>query len=295
MSNLLHGGDNIGERESEKQLLHSKLLWISQQYWHRPELYQILNILSFFCRTGDADRSVPLLERGVLNNMGRTNESTCKRFYSYLCSRMFGELVILAVISPVIAYVPYLFSIHERPIPYQVTAAGDIILDFSLMNPLVPDTVPESSAFILTVILPFVIQCTVALCVNRQTSHIHSILCAYLIAFGSTGLVTESIKRYVGRLRPNTYEYCEFSIETLECGQNSNLNWRVSFPSGHSSVAFCGCTLLTWYLFYTLNIPYNFTVGRRLIVLICISPMLLAFAVAASRIYDNYHFVGDGE
>ena len=96
----------------------------------------------FFCRTGDADRSVPLLERGVLNNMGRTNESTCKRFYSYLCSRMFGELVILAVISPVIAYVPYLFSIHERPIPYQVTAAGDIILDFSLMNPLVPDTVP---------------------------------------------------------------------------------------------------------------------------------------------------------
>ena len=143
MSNLLHRGDNRGERESKKQLFPQK--------WHHPNLYHCLNIL-FCCCTGDPDRSILLLDRGFLHNMETTHDSTCKQFGSYLCSRMFGELVILAVISPVIAYVPYLFSIHERPIPYQVTAAGDIILDFSLMNPLVPDTVPGKEFKTISVI-----------------------------------------------------------------------------------------------------------------------------------------------
>jgi diacylglycerol diphosphate phosphatase/phosphatidate phosphatase len=154
----------------------------------------------------------------------------------------------------------------------------------------------EAQAGIYTVVIPLVVQICVALFVKKNSSHVHYTWCAYAMGLGSTMFITEVLKRYVGRLRPNTYDYCGFDLETLSCTQNDKLNWRTSFPSGHSSVAFCGCTLLTWYLCYAVNLPFTqqHTMRRKLLAFVVLSPMLLAFAVSASRIVDNYHFVGDG-
>jgi len=224
------------------------------------------------------------------NSEGQDGGRRCK---GYCCSKYLIELMGYTLVGLVLAGIPFTFPIHMRPIPYQVTGAGDVILDFSLDNPKVAQTFPEMEAGIYTAVIPCVIQILVGVFAKRKPMHAHYTWCAYSMAFGSTLCITEALKRYVGRLRPNTYDYCGFDTETLECTQLDDLGYRKSFPSGHSSTAFCGCTLLTWYLWYSLNQPFSNTPARKLLAFIALSPMLLAYVIAASRLVDNFHFVGD--
>uniref|UniRef100_A0A7S1BQY2 Phosphatidic acid phosphatase type 2/haloperoxidase domain-containing protein n=2 Tax=Corethron hystrix TaxID=216773 RepID=A0A7S1BQY2_9STRA len=142
-----------------------------------------------------------------------------------------------------------------------------------------------------------------ALFVRGKKIDLHRTWCAHTSALGTTLCVTEVLKRYVGRLRPNTYEYCGFSLELLRCTDTDDdwaksfptgqRNWAKSFPSGHASVSFCGCVLLVWYLRSSANVKYQHTFVWRIWALISLSPLALAIMIAASRVADYYHFVGD--
>jgi len=131
---------------------------------------------------------------------------------------------------------------------------------------------------------------------KRDLFEMHNIFCLYAVALGSTLIITEVMKRYVGRLRPNFYEYCGFQTETLVCtNTEEKQDWRMSFPSGHSSTTFCGCVLLVRYAWSYITITFTDPIKRRCWLMVALSPLLVAYFVAASRVYDNYHFVGDGK
>jgi diacylglycerol diphosphate phosphatase/phosphatidate phosphatase len=148
----------------------------------------------------------------------------------------------------------------------------------------------------IIVFVLFLIQIILGFFMKRDLFEMHNIFCLYAVALGSTLIITEVMKRYVGRLRPNFYEYCGFQTETLVCtNTEEKQDWRMSFPSGHSSTTFCGCVLLVRYAWSYITITFTDPIKRRCWLMVALSPLLVAYFVAASRVYDNYHFVGDGK
>ena len=95
--------------------------------------------------------------------------------------------------------------------------------------------------------------------------------CTLFLAIGLTGFVTDFLKLCCRQPRPNFYEMVMFDEQ----------NAYMSFPSGHSSLAFTAMLLLSLCLQQKfLNAPYCLT----------FSPMLVALLVAWSRVHDGWHF-----
>jgi diacylglycerol diphosphate phosphatase/phosphatidate phosphatase len=154
----------------------------------------------------------------------------------------------------------------------------------------------EDDEVLILVTVIFIVQVIFGFFAKRDPYEIHNIFCLYAVALGSTFIITEVLKRYVGRLRPNFYEYCGFQTSTLECTNTSKKqDWRMSFPSGHSSTVFCTCVLFVRYTWAYVSAKYTDPINRRPWLMLSLSPLLIAYFVAASRVYDNYHFVGDGK
>jgi membrane-associated phospholipid phosphatase len=101
-------------------------------------------------------------------------------------------------------------------------------------------------------------------------------------------------KVLAGRFRPDYLSRCTSLGANGEC-QNPDAHilaeGRKSFPSGHSSAAFFGMAILSLFLAGKLRILH----GRRSFskLIICISPLLLAYWVAISRTLDNRHHFSD--
>lgn len=125
-----------------------------------------------------------------------------------------------------------------------------------------------------------------------------------------TILLTNSVKLYVGYLRPIFYDLCEPDDEYEECSSGNDRQVRLSFPSGHASTAFCGLSLLSFYLERQFGISSLRVLmhhdGRmivlghskpprlaRILSIFSYSPMILAGFIAASRLVDNKHFPAD--
>eukprot|EP00587_Corethron_hystrix_P016772 CAMPEP_0113297968 /NCGR_PEP_ID=MMETSP0010_2-20120614/608_1 /TAXON_ID=216773 ORGANISM="Corethron hystrix, Strain 308" /NCGR_SAMPLE_ID=MMETSP0010_2 /ASSEMBLY_ACC=CAM_ASM_000155 /LENGTH=158 /DNA_ID=CAMNT_0000150943 /DNA_START=61 /DNA_END=534 /DNA_ORIENTATION=- /assembly_acc=CAM_ASM_000155 len=141
-----------------------------------------------------------------------TDEVTVEYGLQQIC-----ELVGWTVFGLSAYFATYMIPTRQPPIPYQITAAGDVILDPALNHPKVNETFPDLALVLLAIVAPLVIQLMFALFVRGKKIDLHRTWCAHTSALGTTLCVTEVLKRYVGRLRPNTYEYCGFSLELLRC------------------------------------------------------------------------------
>lgn len=157
---------------------------------------------------------------------------------------------------------------------------------------------------------------------------LHATICTYAIAIGTTLLFTESVKRYVGYMRPNFYQLCqpEYSStsgntvdeggganEPLVCNDvlsgDTDVERYQSFPSGHASVAYCGLTLLSLYLrrFFgfaqhqkksgavasLVVLPNHLRLRRWFYFVSVLLVQVLAMWIATSRIADQVHFPAD--
>jgi len=133
----------------------------------------------------------------------------------------------------------------------------------------------------------------------------HLSLCVYIVANGLMFFLKKIAKNYVGYYRPHFYDRCGFDMDNKTCeDEKGTEEARKSFPSGHSSTSFCCTTILTLYLLRLFAVgglchsrnhkqkPFHLAI-RRAISVLCLSPMLLAFFVASSRIVDNYHHPAD--
>ena len=142
--------------------------------------------------------------------------------------------------------------------------------------------------------------------------NIHKTFCVYALAIGLTVLITNWIKLYCGYLRPVFYDLCEPNNNYQECTNPKSKDARLSFPSGHSSLSFCGLSLLSFYLERRFGISslrvWKVEPSTGLIVMalkspkeglfrirsvVSYAPMLLAIFIASSRVHDNKHFPAD--
>jgi diacylglycerol diphosphate phosphatase / phosphatidate phosphatase len=139
----------------------------------------------------------------------------------------------------------------------------------------------------------------------------HKTACVYATAVGLTNILTNAIKLYVGYLRPIFYDVCEPDDAYQYCTSGEDNAARVSFPSGHSSLAFCGLGLFAFYLEHRFGLSklhewrLDAVSGQwwwaqtrparleRIFSILSFTPFLLACFIAASRIVDNKHFPAD--
>jgi len=237
-----------------------------------------------------------------MNIKDTTEKSLCQKMKEYESSIQMVEVISCIALGLILAYVPtVIVPINQRPIPYQMTNQGDVLLDLTKYQEYVDDTVPTILNILICFIMPAFLQLTLSFWCG-EPNDIHLTICVYAIANGLTKAITNIFKNYVGYLRPNFYNRCKFDADTLLCNdEEEEQNARKSFPSGHSSLAFCGMTLLTLYLLHIFGVggvhdnasSQKQRVGKRFLSLLCLLPMMVSFFVAASRVHDNYHHPAD--
>jgi membrane-associated phospholipid phosphatase len=123
------------------------------------------------------------------------------------------------------------------------------------------------------------------------------LLTSFFISCATNILLTDSLKRYVGRLRPNFYSICDFNDETHVCDadEHRESEGRMSFPSGHSSITSNGMTFLILYILYTFpaRLTYPRYINNIIIYFSILLPLCITFWVATSRLHDNWHHPSD--
>mmetsp|Transcript_21177 Transcript_21177/g.58921 ORF Transcript_21177/g.58921 Transcript_21177/m.58921 type:complete len:198 (-) Transcript_21177:1142-1735(-) len=149
--------------------------------------------------------------------------------------------------------------------------------------------------------------------VSKWTGEMHEALCSFQTGVGTTLMMTDIIKLYVGYLRPVFLDFCQPNGSFTRCTDPEEADEaRKSFPSGHSSLTVSGLLLLCLFLdrkFGVSQIQSWRTKGasdntvhmvytsepsaRRIITVLCYTPMLVAMFVATSRLVDNKHFPAD--
>lgn len=285
--------------------------------------------------SSSSSRSSPIQ---ILQSNENMTSALLRDFIASLLCFLFGTH------GPTTIVLPYLFNSTNdagisiptmRRIPYQITKAGDVLLDLSLANDYIAKedaTFPSSKLMFISLWMPLLIFiCLGLFCPptaitprggggggsisnnNRNKSNrtninsvanIHATTCTLLTAIGISEFITQLLKYYAGRLRPNFYSMCNFNTETLTCtATNIHLIYesRLSFPSGHASLSFCGAGCLVLYFIgrfgYLRNhCYYSQEEGKcksKFIFLLSFTPLLLSTHCAASRLVDNWHHPSD--
>ena len=189
-------------------------------------------------------RDVPL---GSNNTDQIPDEKQKITLTNYVQSKNFREVVICIILCLFACFVPHLLPTNQRPIPYQITNAGDTILDLTYNNDLVGESVhPVLNAGIGVISL--IMQMILSMYLGK-TNDAHLTICTWFMTMGITGFLTECIKRYCGYLRPIYFSLCQFDGSTFSCKDDDHKG-RISFLSGHASTSFCCMTILTLYLFH---------------------------------------------
>lgn len=187
------------------------------------------------------------------------------------------------------------------PIPYQETANGDVLVELDLNYEVLSETVPVWMLLLLGILLPVVLLLVMGVC-SGPPGDAHASLCVYFLAVGMNLFITNMMKIYCGRFRPNFYGMCEFDTDAKACA-NDMANAHKSFPSGHSSLSFCAMTVLSLYFLGkvglhrmpTTDTPKNYPslITKLQAWMAFAIPLGLAVFVASSRVHDFYHHPAD--
>ncbi len=140
---------------------------------------------------------------------GGSPRNSCTR---WLNEKKFLETALYLIVT-LLAFLAPKPALFERPIPYQVLKSGEVILDFELNNPYIEDkdaSCPVSLLIVLCFVVPGCAILGYSLTFARRVSgDTHAISCAFLLGLAITDHVTNCLKVYVGRFRPN---FCKFNF-----------------------------------------------------------------------------------
>ena len=207
-----------------------------------------------------------------------------------------------------------LVTIARKPVPYQTTQAGDVILDGVHNRPLIdPPTISSEMLICTSVYLPLVFIAAMAWLWKYHSNNLlrwhdlHAAVCGLLCTIGLSEALTHFLKLYMQQRRPNFYALCQFDATQRKCMASIQTigEANLSFPSGHSSLSCCAMTFLIWFLLGKLqtipspnnnNGSYCCSLGetKRLIgFMFCIVPWSWTLFVAASRVADSWHHPAD--
>lgn len=127
---------------------------------------------------------------------------------------------------------------------------------------------------------------------------------AFFIGVGITESITQCVKSFVGRLRPNFYAICKYEFDEItglgSCTASDIeiREGRSSFPSGHSSFSMFSSLFVVLFLLQRVDERREFFKGKGgakmpYLRLVCASPLAVAVWVGASRVHDWWHFPSD--
>jgi membrane-associated phospholipid phosphatase len=222
---------------------------------------------------------------------------------------------IFGFFSPTYLWRP-IFGINMRPIPYQQLKSGEVVLDPSLNQELVLDvTIPSSLLLHTSITLPIILLILFTQFVPQYPParyiDTHAAVCVLLLTIGLSEFTTQIAKFYVGRLRPNFYKLCDFDIEKLSCtaSEQTIMESRSSFPSGHSSMSTAGMTVLVLFFLGRSGLGMGSIKSskngrqqlqqmmmcrkRKIATLMALAPLGWSIFVACSRLVDNWHHPSD--
>jgi len=199
-------------------------------------------------------------------------------------------------------YKPTAEQIASRPIPYQTLSVGQgqeeiVVLDFRYNQPYVyPSTISSSFLVKTGVWIPLSIIGIISYLFKQQRVGGYKITCVFLVAIGISECITNVLKFWVRRPRPNFYAHCEFDIVTKTCLAQTHkrlVESQLSFPSGHTSLSFCSTTVLVWWFWNHVVIRQN---TNKTLIYRMLSILLFwgwSTFVGVSRIVDYWHHPSD--
>ncbi|KAJ1680262.1 hypothetical protein EV182_000355 [Spiromyces aspiralis] len=182
-------------------------------------------------------------------------------------------------------------------------------------------TITNAMLSVIAIVVPLVFIVLIAGLWRRSLHDLHSALLAFSLAITLTVMFTDVLKNSVGRPRPNFLARCipdtskAPSLQKLQQQRGAQTavpapsyglwpvdictreDWGVidegyrSFPSGHSSLSFCGMAFLA--LFIGGKIHVFDQRGHSIKPIIVCLPLLGASLVGASRVADYWHHPED--
>ncbi|XP_050676443.1 phospholipid phosphatase 5 [Leptidea sinapis] len=183
------------------------------------------------------------------------------------------------------------FCYMETMSPYTRVIQPSELLE-SCRYPRHESFVPASTLWSLVLSVPCLLSLLAWACFSDCNDALE-LLMSWSLALGITGVLTDTVKLIVGRPRPDFFYRCfPDGVEKpgLQCtGDPADvMEGRKSFPSGHSSLAFCSLGLASLWLCGRLGTLARHR-GSGLRVTLVLAPLVLAAAVALSRTCDYHH------
>ncbi|GBG60520.1 hypothetical protein CBR_g5695 [Chara braunii] len=166
-----------------------------------------------------------------------------------------------------------------------------------LRYPLKDNTIPTLVVPIFAILIPVLVIFLLVRFGHKDSTDLHHAVLGLFASVLLTAVITDIVKLYVGRLRPDFYWRC-FPPGTEERFKPDGNVWctgsarvikegRKSFPSGHASWTSAGMSYLALYLAGRLHV-FNGNGGLwRLVVVLF--PMLVTAVMCISRVSDYWH------
>lgn len=201
----------------------------------------------------------------------------------------------------------YFFVVAEHAKPFN--------RQFKLNDPTIQhpfatvERVSGPMCLVIAAVVPLIVMTLVTFVKHRnQKDHAWHLLQVSLLAVALTvsvdGVITDVLKNWVGRPRPDFLARCgaksgtptDFFVDVQVC--TAPMGYRVltdgmrSTPSGHSSISFSAFLFLSMWLFGQMQLLKNVASNPVYLYLVAGSPLVLASYVALSRVQDyRHHFV----
>lgn len=211
---------------------------------------------------------------------------------------------VLTLAFLIVGFVSNAFPSFHRVIPnftsHGVTPAEIQSWDTHIGFPLEADIVPYWAACFMCLVPSLLVGGLFAWRTRRWNDFHHNCL-GLAATFALTWILTNVAKKVAGRPRPDYLARCDPVLDAdtnlLKCtGKESVVDQGlVSFPSGHSSTAFCGGTYLTLWLLGKMRVYACGQSGNRQLWKLSVAslPMWWAAFVAISRTMDYHHNFSD--
>lgn len=203
----------------------------------------------------------------------------------YVLNNLFLEILLRVIFLAVVCICQF----KAQPYMRHITEAE---LLSNCKRPHHESYVPAWALVLLIVFVPLCCICILFMLTRNFVDTVQALL-AWTLALTITAVLTESIKLMVGRPRPDYYWRCFPNGQAtpgLRCTGDvyDVIEGRKSFPSGHSSFAFCSLGFLSMWLCGKLGVLSR-NRGNACGVILCLAPLMVATAVALSRVCDNHH------
>lgn len=173
--------------------------------------------------------------------------------------------------------------------------------DESIEYPHLEEQVPDTLNDAVSVYLPSAVVIAIAL-LNWSPWHFAHGMLALASTRALNSVVTNFLKNRIGRLRPDFLARCQFDAIRNACtgDEDSIIEGRRSFPSGHSSSAFSGMFFLSLLLAgqtaaWCFNAPNRprWAHSRWVRLFVSLAPLVWGVHVALTRVEDYRHHKED--